>query len=962
MADPSLPDKPLIIRCAFNRKNKKISFHSARNCTYSLLRARVEQGFSLRGTPYIITYKDDDQEESPITNDVELAEAISYYNDGSDEPVSSGSSLFSGRSSSSRKITMIVEVNVEFDGRLSDTASLEDFYERKDSHLSPSWNSSPLELEDDSITVSSRDYITVPKMSGSKVRNNDMDPLSEGFSESSWLSTSNQDRPVGSSARNEQFSVTSKLKFRMHDTNPQRHGGREEYLTSSYEEDAAEDLQSINESPPIHNRHTAWLREQSLTNRANLGQMGKPYSNDASSQIESSISDISLEMDMRGKYYYAYTPTSSRDHDTNIADEQEAISRPSPMHLKWLASQQILSGNSYQDSSSRAYDEAELASDTHNNHTALHIDQDYERFIPHHSTSPPADTVTTCSHCGVLLETIRYICSTCGPKLPIRDVINGPGVANGSTSSGSGSSHSYPPTPQHAYLRSPSSSLTIVGGPDSQPDIAQQKPLPSLPSSNSDSSLATSTYQAGSERFIPYELCSECVQDIGVNHAIQPGIDPRSSPIARSFSSPSIRGLSDASEWHRSAPEKGKLRHAFREQVWTNNKWTDLQQDESSIRECSMCGNATDKKRYKCATCPKINMCQSCYSQVHDLHPMHAFIAVPDVRVSLSFRVNPPQEEEPMVHRGVECVHCFREIVGARYHCPYCDIDICQNCESAGLPGNLNGHDTTHIMLKIPYNLDARKVILEIQTPSWTNPSYKVKHLSGLARSLEPAADSMTIRHTNTSLLALSAASPDSVATGGGLSHPLDHSAEYHQTFCSHCRQLIVSVWYQCANCPSLPASFNLCQNCEERSYELHNPSHVFFRLPRPVDRPLESGTPFLPEIMYRAPAGPSRLLSIRYGPKDYLRELLHTSAMCDCCFEPILGEWFRCVYCPRDLCNTCLALDTHDDTHFFLVFKSVVDIQVFSQWYHIQAVPSYRQFKSQATYCSISCVSKVYL
>lgn len=46
------------------------------------------------------------------------------------------------------------------------------------------------------------------------------------------------------------------------------------------------------------------------------------------------------------------------------------------------------------------------------------------------------------------------------------------------------------------------------------------------------------------------------------------------------------------------------------------------------------------------------------------------------------------------------------EIVGARFHCAICDsIDICQNCEAAGLPGNLNaedgGHISSHIMIKV---------------------------------------------------------------------------------------------------------------------------------------------------------------------------------------------------------------------------------------------------------------------
>lgn len=48
----------------------------------------------------------------------------------------------------------------------------------------------------------------------------------------------------------------------------------------------------------------------------------------------------------------------------------------------------------------------------------------------------------------------------------------------------------------------------------------------------------------------------------------------------------------------------------------------------------------------------------------------------------------------------------MQDIVGARFHCVFCDnVDICSNCESAGLPGNLDstdgGHSSSHIMIKV---------------------------------------------------------------------------------------------------------------------------------------------------------------------------------------------------------------------------------------------------------------------
>lgn len=52
---------------------------------------------------------------------------------------------------------------------------------------------------------------------------------------------------------------------------------------------------------------------------------------------------------------------------------------------------------------------------------------------------------------------------------------------------------------------------------------------------------------------------------------------------------------------------------------------------------------------------------------------------------------------------------------------------------------------------------------------------------------------------------------------------------------------------------------------------------------------------------------------------------MVHQAAVCDRCMTRIQGEWFRCAYCAKDLCDACEAVDTHDNTHAFIVFKSMV-------------------------------------
>lgn len=61
-----------------------------------------------------------------------------------------------------------------------------------------------------------------------------------------------------------------------------------------------------------------------------------------------------------------------------------------------------------------------------------------------------------------------------------------------------------------------------------------------------------------------------------------------------------------------------------------------------------------------------------------------------------------------------------------------------------------------------------------------------------------------------------------------------------------------------------------------------------------------------------------------------YLRDLTHSFALCDRHMIRIVGKWYRCAFCAKDLCAECEALDSHDNTHVFLVFKAPVDMQAF--------------------------------
>lgn len=149
-----------------------------------------------------------------------------------------------------------------------------------------------------------------------------------------------------------------------------------------------------------------------------------------------------------------------------------------------------------------------------------------------------------------------------------------------------------------------------------------------------------------------------------------------------------------------------------------------------------------------------------------------------------------------------------------------------------------------------------------------------------------------------------------------------------HGFVCAHCRRPIAGIRYQCASCPSSPDAYNLCEACETKSYIVHDGTHIFFKLPRPVDRQIKAPFPYVP-LLYRKPAGvyPDGSRNDVH-PEEYLSTLRHPTTLCDWCVERIEGKWYRCAYCDKDLCSACEAIDVHDDSHVFVVFKSEVDMR----------------------------------
>ncbi|EPQ56589.1 hypothetical protein GLOTRDRAFT_138279 [Gloeophyllum trabeum ATCC 11539] len=1046
----SRPDRTLVVKCTFDRSNKRITFSSARNCSYQLLRDRVEQCFSLSASSFVISYKDDDGEVTDITNELDLTEAIYYFHtDASSEPASSASSILSGRSFGSlgsKKITLRIQVTVDYDGpSLSDSsslASLDDYRGRQaGSELSLNWSAPGSEIdgtvdaehepEDDAVTISSRDTggsVELERTNGhqGKARSH-LPPVAEDRSDlgSQWeLATVANNRTASPSLE----SVTSR-----NVEDPSAVFSRLKLSESS---------SPLNAGPscvPL-----TWLQDQNnRTIKAMLGALPEPSETDTSSislrstedgdgDVESlSGGDLSLQRDHRGKYYYSYTSAGSGSvstHDSGYQDDDSLSATYDPTR----SSMQV-DGNPFVDpqhglnahpaipSGSRSASEPVLQ---------IHpsIPPEVLRYLNDDAepAGPPPEQLTSCSECGVMLEAIRYVCATCGEKRPVsqRDTggdamspfedpseySGGRGLHVPTPSSSANSSrtyiadrelpehrryatdphgpqherhhhhhhydpldprhhyhaahppHPHPHAPHHPHQHfSPSRSIpngslhphpffhprtsslqngymslassTTLHGPPS--DLPASFPSSYTHPSHSPSSSHSSSGSTPTSPSVPggYELCSGCIEQAGVNHALEvvgggagPGM---TMGVGRS------RGPEALSQWRRAAPrQKGQLRHAYIEKVWGPSGWEDVEQDNKRNCKCSTCGTDIVSKRYKCASCQDFNLCIACYGQVHEVHPSHAFLSVPDkparsksdsdilgsTSASTAVDLDPEGGEPSMKHPGVKCAHCMQDIVGARFHCAICEsVDICSNCESAGLPGNLDstddGHNSSHIMIKIPYPLETT----EVQTAS-----KRAKHLWRCRDAADVGCDPVPDSPP------MSSYAKTVVGSGKKGAESVRDTMDHH-ILCDGCGMNIVGVRYQCASCSSSPTPYSLCAHCEERSYLLHDPMHIFVKLPRPVDRPLQSPMFLIPRI-YTEPVGARFRATRNSHPKDYLDSVLHTHTWCDRCMTRIRGEWFHCGFCPKDLCSDCEAMDTHDNTHVFLVLKAPVDLRFFKR------------------------------
>eukprot|EP01121_Diplochlamys_sp_Union-15-3_P008891 TRINITY_DN2390_c0_g2_i1.p1 TRINITY_DN2390_c0_g2~~TRINITY_DN2390_c0_g2_i1.p1 ORF type:complete len:419 (-),score=18.24 TRINITY_DN2390_c0_g2_i1:26-1282(-) len=119
----------------------------------------------------------------------------------------------------------------------------------------------------------------------------------------------------------------------------------------------------------------------------------------------------------------------------------------------------------------------------------------------------------------------------------------------------------------------------------------------------------------------------------------------------------------------------------------------------NAVHSLVTCDNCTAKPlrgfRLKCIDCVDYDLCWSCYHSRKQYHPTHHLFAIIENEDDAKNHIL-VQNRSPLVH-NFQCTGCMKgPIVGIRYFCPRCKVNLCEDCENTGLK-----HTREHSVQKI---------------------------------------------------------------------------------------------------------------------------------------------------------------------------------------------------------------------------------------------------------------------
>ena len=112
-------------------------------------------------------------------------------------------------------------------------------------------------------------------------------------------------------------------------------------------------------------------------------------------------------------------------------------------------------------------------------------------------------------------------------------------------------------------------------------------------------------------------------------------------------------------------------------------------------------------KRYKCIVCPDYDLCDTCIASKDSMHTSsHQFVVLCKPVDSNSITIPVLKNRSNWIH-NFNCSFCHLAIVGFRYNCPTCPINLCESCELIvdDIIERMNEigvrHTPDHILMKI---------------------------------------------------------------------------------------------------------------------------------------------------------------------------------------------------------------------------------------------------------------------
>ncbi|KAF9545890.1 hypothetical protein EC957_010394 [Mortierella hygrophila] len=201
------------------------------------------------------------------------------------------------------------------------------------------------------------------------------------------------------------------------------------------------------------------------------------------------------------------------------------------------------------------------------------------------------------------------------------------------------------------------------------------------------------------------------------------------------------------------------------------------------------------------------------------------------------------------VHTHVYCDICLNTVRGIRWKCQDCDnFDLCQGCH--GLAGLRHPHHTFKPIEKQeddagnsssrPTNNRSHADILHLASCDvCLNPIVGVRHKCfqcpdyDLCQTCLPLAHAHHKGHTFIP-----------ISYPGQVDVKIDQTPQYG-VVCDGCNNDIYGVRYKCGNC----ADYDLCGNCEALPQPIHDPTHIFLKIRKPIAPRLASVTPVLPNM-----------------------------------------------------------------------------------------------------------------